>query len=248
MEISNENADKYSRMYRKGLVADVKTADMANGEGVRTTIFVSGCLFNCYNCFNKKIQDFNYGLAHADDVKAGKSVEGEFPRYYDKDLEDTIIESMEPTYVDGLTLLGGEPFMNTNILVPLCKRVRKEFGNIKTIWSWTGYEWEELQNMLQSGLPLSIEQAELLSLIDVLVDGRYIDSVRKLDLKRNHGHSPHFRGSSNQRIIDVKKSLCYNEIVEDKALYGKETIANRVVDFKELTGKESPRELEELGI
>lgn len=190
-------------------------------------------MFNCYNCFNKKLQDFNYGLAHADDVKAGKSVEGEFPRYYDKDLEDTIIESMRPNYVDGLTLLGGEPFMNTNVVVPLCKRVRKEFGNTKTIWSWTGYEWDELQDMVNAGFPLSIQQGELLSLIDVLVDGRYVDSIRQQDLK-NNPDGIHFRGSSNQRIIDVPSSLKQHKIVELTKFYEGEKIVPRDRDFKKI--------------
>jgi len=207
---------------------------MANGEGVRTTVFVSGCLFNCKNCFNRLLQDFNYGMDNAESIKKGEHVKGDFPRYYDKALEDDIIESMRPDYIEGLTLLGGEPFMNTNITVPLAKRVRKEFGNTKTIWSWTGYEWEELQNMMQSGLQLSIEQAKLLSLIDVLVDGRYVDSIRQQDLKDNP-QGINFRGSSNQRIIDVQASLKENKIVEMTRFYVGEKIVSRAgKDFKKM--------------
>lgn len=220
---------------RKGIVADVKTADMANGEGVRTTIFVSGCLqlFNCKNCFNKKLQNFNYGFDNAESVKNGKHVEGKFPRYYDKAIEDDIIESLKPSYIDGLTLLGGEPFMNTNITVRLTERVRKEFGDTKTIWSWTGYEWEELQEMLATDLPLAKQQAKLLSLIDVLVDGRYVDAIRQQDLKDNPD-GIHFRGSSNQRIIDVQKSLSTGKIVELNYLYENEKIVPRDRDFKKM--------------
>lgn len=220
---------------RQGIVADVKTADSQNGLGYRVSAYVGGCLFNCRNCFNKKIQSFNYGRAHADAIKQGKSVEGKFPRYYDKELEDTIIENLRPSYIDGLTLLGGEPFMNTNVTIPLAERVRAEFGDTKTIWSWTGYEWEELQEMIAYDYPLSREQGKLLSLIDTLVDGRYVDSIRQADLKANNNRDIHFRGSSNQRIIDVKKSLATNTIVERVDIYGDEVIVDRTgKDFKKM--------------
>jgi len=211
---------------RKRIVADVKTADMANGDGVRTTVFVSGCLFACKNCFNQKLQNFNFGRDNAESIKQGEHVEGEFPRYYDKALEDKIIESLRPYYIKGITLLGGEPFMNTNITVPLARRVRKEFGNTKDIWSWTGYEWEELRDMTSLDFPLSKEQKELLSLIDVLVDGRYVDSIRQRDLKDNPD-GIHFRGSSNQRIINVPESLRTNTIVERTEFYEGEKIVSR---------------------
>lgn len=230
MQLDNKNANKAMAL-RNGIVADVKLADMANGDGVRTTIFVSGCLFNCANCFNKLLQNFNYGKDNADSIKQGKHVDKEFPCYYDKELEDTIIDSLRPSYINGLTLLGGEPFMNTNITVPLAKRVREEFGNTKTIWSWTGYEWEELQEMLDSGLPLSYEQAKLLRLIDVLVDGRYVDSIRQQDLQ-NNPQGIRFRGSSNQRIINVPESIKQNKIIERTEFYEGEVIVPRDVDFK----------------
>lgn len=233
MEIKDKTVDMFARKLRKGIVADVKIADMANGEGVRTTIFVSGCLFNCYNCFNKKLQNFNYGKENADSIKQGKHIDNDFPRYYDKELEDLIIDSLKPDYISGITLLGGEPFMNTNITVPLCERIRKEFKHTKTIWSWTGYEWEELMNMFQSGLPISKEQQKLLSLIDILVDGRYVDSIRKQDLI-NNPQGIRFRGSSNQRIINVPKSLKTGLIVERKDLYTGEKIVERNQDFKKI--------------
>ena len=233
VELDFSTANGKALALRKGIVADVKTADMANGEGVRTTIFVSGCLFRCANCFNQKLQNFSYGFDNAESVKKGNHVEGKFPRYYDDTLEDEIIESLKPSYIDGLTLLGGEPFMNTNITVPLAERVRKEFGNTKTIWSWTGYEWEELQEMLATDLPLAKQQAKLLSLIDVLVDGRYVDAIRQQDLKNNQD-GIHFRGSSNQRIIDVPKSLSTGDVVELSYLYEDEKIVPRDRDFKKM--------------
>ncbi len=105
---------------------------------------------------------------------------------------------MSNDYVQGLTLLGGEPFINTQVCLKLCKRVRKEFGNSKDIWSWSGYTWEELQKD-------SDDKLELLSMIDILVDGRFLKDKMDLTLQ--------FRGSSNQRIIDVQKSLSDRQIV-----------------------------------
>lgn len=233
MELKPENVNDFSLKLRKGLVADVKLDDMENGASVRVTLFVSGCLFSCKNCFNKKLQDFNYGFSNAEAIKQGKHVLGEFPRYYDKELEDKIIEHLRPSYVDGLTLLGGEPFMNTNITVRLAQRVREEFGDSKTIWSWTGYEWEELMSMIESGLPISLEQARLLSLIDVLVDGRYVDSIRKQDLI-NNPQGIRFRGSSNQRIINVQESLASGQVVEYTEYYEDEKIVPRDRDFKKM--------------
>ena len=233
MEVKPKVVNRVAMSKRKGIVADVKLADMANGEGVRTTIFVSGCLFNCYNCFNKKLQSFNYGMDNAESIKNGEHIKDEFPRYYDQELEDKIIESLKPSYIAGITLLGGEPFMNTNITVKLAERIRAEFGNSKTIWSWTGYEWEELMQMIKLDFPLSKEQNKLLNLIDVLVDGRYVDSIRQIDLQ-NNPQGINFRVSSNQRIINVRASLFQGEIIERTDLYEGEVIVPRDQDFKKL--------------
>ena len=178
------------------------------------------------------MQNFNFGLDNAESLAESKS-KGQYPKFYDKAIEDEIIESLKPSYIAGLTLLGGEPFMNTNITVRLTERVRKEFGNTKNIWSWTGYEWEELQEMLATDFPLAKQQAKLLSLIDVLVDGRYVDAIRQQDLKDNPD-GIHFRGSSNQRIIDVQKSLSTGKIVELNYLYEDEKIVPRDRDFKKM--------------
>ncbi|KRK63616.1 anaerobic ribonucleotide reductase activator protein [Companilactobacillus tucceti DSM 20183] len=117
---------------------------------------------------------------------------------YTKELEDQIIKDLGQSYVQGLTLLGGEPFVNTQVCLSLCKRVRKEFGNTKDIWSWTGYSWDELMKE-------SDDKLELLSLIDILVDGRFLQAKKDLSLQ--------FRGSSNQRIIDVQESLKKKKVI-----------------------------------
>lgn len=141
---------------------------------------MSGCPFHCPGCYNVAAQNFHYG------------------KPYTQELEDQIITDMSNDYVQGLTLLGGEPFINTQVCLKLCKRVRKEFGNSKDIWSWSGYTWEELQKD-------SDDKLELLSMIDILVDGRFLKDKMDLTLQ--------FRGSSNQRIIDVQKSLSDRQIV-----------------------------------
>lgn len=175
-----------SKDYSQGYIADYKPFMFVDGEGVRCSIYVSGCLFACKGCFNRAIQNFRYGTP------------------YTNELEDKIIEDLSHDYVQGLTLLGGEPFLNTEVCLSLVKRVRQEFGHTKDIWSWSGYTFEEL-------LIDSEDKLELLGLIDVLVDGRFELDKRDLTLQ--------FRGSSNQRIIDVQKSLSQsNVVIWDKCL------------------------------
>lgn len=241
------NIDRMDRLDRaRGVIADVKHDDMSNGVKVRETVFASYCPINCFNCFNRVLQNRNYGYKEA---KEKKQFDNHFPAMYSKEVEDYLIEGIKPDYIDGLTLLGGEPFLNTKMFVPLCKRVRAEFGDSKTIWSWTGFEWNELLKSTKLSFPISQQQKELLNLIDVLVDGRYVDSIRKLDLIRNKGKDIHFRGSSNQRIIDVKRSLKENKVVELTNVYNGEKIVNRnAVGFKSLTGKETPDELVSMGL
>ncbi|KRM67529.1 ribonucleoside-triphosphate reductase class III activase subunit [Apilactobacillus ozensis DSM 23829 = JCM 17196] len=161
-------------------VADYKAFNFVDGEGVRCSLYVSGCLFHCPGCYNVAAQNFHYGQP------------------YTQALEDQIIEDMRKPYVQGLTLLGGEPFLNTQVCIKLCQRVRKEFGHDKDIWSWTGYKWEELMQE-------SYDKLKLLSLIDILVDGRFLEDKKDLTLQ--------FRGSSNQRIIEVPESLQQNKVV-----------------------------------
>ncbi|MGB2510625.1 anaerobic ribonucleoside-triphosphate reductase activating protein [Leuconostoc suionicum] len=169
-------AQKYSQNY----VADYKAFNFVDGEGVRCSLYVSGCLFLCPGCYNVAAQNFHFGQP------------------YTQELEDQIIEDLSQDYVQGLTLLGGEPFLNTDVCLQLCRRIRKEFGHSKDIWSWTGYTWEELEQE-------TYDKIRLLSLLDILVDGRFLEEEKDLTLQ--------FRGSANQRIIDVPKSLARNEVV-----------------------------------
>lgn len=162
-----------------GRIMDYKAFNMVDGEGVRCSLYVSGCLFHCEGCYNVATWNFRAGVP------------------YTQELEEQILADLSQPYVQGLTLLGGEPFLNTGILLPLVKRIRRELPD-KDIWSWTGYTWEEM--MLETP-----DKLELLSLIDILVDGRFDRSKRNLLLQ--------FRGSSNQRIIDVQKSLANNQVV-----------------------------------
>lgn len=162
-----------------GRIIDYKAFNFVDGEGVRNSLYVSGCMFHCKGCYNAATWSFKAGIP------------------YTKELEEQIMRDLAQPYVQGLTLLGGEPFLNTGILIPLVKRIRKELPE-KDIWSWTGYTWEEL--MLETP-----DKLKLLHLVDILVDGRF-DITKKNRILQ-------FRGSSNQRIIDVKKSLDQGKVV-----------------------------------
>ena len=164
----------------QGYIADYKPFNFVDGEGVRCSLYVSGCMFACPGCYNKVAQNFHYG------------------RPYTQELEDQILRDLGEDYVQGLTLLGGEPFLNTQVCLRLTRRIRQEYGDKKDIWSWTGYTWDEL-------LQDSKDKLDLLNEIDILVDGRFMEDLKDLTLQ--------FRGSSNQRIIDVKKSLAQNKVV-----------------------------------
>ena len=162
-----------------GRIIDYKAFNFVDGEGVRNSLYVSGCMFHCKGFYNAATWSFKAGIP------------------YTKELEEQIMRDLAQPYVQGLTLLGGEPFLNTGILIPLVKRIREELPE-KDIWSWTGYTWEEL--MLETP-----DKLELLHLVDILVDGRFDITKKNLMLQ--------FRGSSNQRIIDVKKSLDQGKVV-----------------------------------
>ncbi len=166
--------------WSKGKIADYKPYNFVDGEGVRCSIYVSGCLFACPGCYNAAAQNFNYGID------------------YTPELEEQILNDLSAPYCQGLTLLGGEPFLNTNVLVPLCQKVRQRFGQSKDIWSWTGYTFEELQEE-------SRDKLDLLEMVDVLVDGRFL--LAEMDLTKA------FRGSRNQRIIDVKETYRQGKVV-----------------------------------
>ena len=166
---------------------NVKYYDIADGEGVRTTLFVSGCTNRCEDCFQPETWDFQYGNPFTTAV------------------EDEILASLAPYYVNGLTLLGGEPFepSNQRALVPFLRRVRAQYPE-KTIWCFTGFTLDG--ELLREGSHPRCEVTdEMLSLIDVLVDGRYVKALKDSSLR--------FRGSSNQRIIDLNETRKQGTIV-----------------------------------
>ncbi len=165
---------------------EIKKNDIANGLGVRVSLFVSGCRHCCKNCFNSDTWSFSFG------------------KPFTKDTEEEIIEALKPDYVNGFSLLGGEPFEpeNQKELLPFLKRIKKEFPN-KDIWCYTGFLLDE--EILGDSRANTEFTKEMLSFIDILVDGRFVEELKDISLK--------FRGSSNQRVIDVKKTLETNEIV-----------------------------------
>ena len=166
---------------------NIKKNDIANGKGVRVTLFVSGCTNHCKNCFQPETWNFDYG------------------KPYTKETEDEIIDALKPSHIAGLTLLGGEPFEpeNQRELVKLLRRVRKELPE-KNIWSFTGFILD--QDLLDGGRKHCEVTDEMLSLLDVLVDGPFKEEEKDITLA--------FRGSRNQRVIDMKKSLKEQEVVE----------------------------------
>ncbi len=166
--------------------ATIKPRDIANGPGVRVSIFVSGCTRGCKDCFNREAWDFHYGEP------------------FTQETIDYIIEELRPDYMTGLTVLGGEPFepQNQPGVLELVRQVRKALPN-KTIWAFSGYTLDGY--MLPGKLGPKEITMEILSNLDVLVDGPFIAELKDLSLR--------FRGSSNQRLIDVQKTLESGQIV-----------------------------------
>lgn len=168
--------------------AKIKKCDVANGPGVRVSLFVSGCNHHCKNCFNREAWDFNYG------------------QEFTENEQNEIIDDLKPEYITGLSLLGGEPFERTNQegLVPLIKKVKQTYPD-KKIWCYTGFTFDKqiLGEMIEKENRESTK--EMLNNIDYIVDGKFVEELKDPKLR--------FRGSSNQRIIDVKKSLEQKEIV-----------------------------------
>ncbi len=164
----------------------IKKCDVANGPGVRVSLFVSGCTHHCKDCFNKETWDFNFG------------------EEFTKEQEDQIIKLLEPSYIKGFSLLGGEPFevCNQRVLVGLLKRIKETYPQ-KTVWCYTGYLLDD--ELLQESRARCEVTDEMLSYIDILVDGEFKAELKDLRLR--------FRGSSNQRIIDVKNTLAGDEII-----------------------------------
>ncbi len=156
----------------------IKYCDIANGIGIRTVLFVSGCTHHCKGCFQPETWDFSYGQP------------------YTEDTERDIIASLVPSYIHGLTLLGGEPMEpdNQRTLLPLLRRLKVEQPT-KTVWCYSGYTYEELTGVSRARCEVT---DEVLSLIDVLVDGEFVLEKKNISLR--------FRGSENQRIIDLPKT------------------------------------------
>lgn len=161
--------------------ATIKWTDIANGEGVRISLFVSGCTRRCKDCFNAVAWDFSYG------------------KPFDESVRESIYEGLKADYIAGLSLLGGEPLEpeNQRALLPFVKEVKKRFPE-KSIWCYTGNIFDPATGLLKEQDKNTEVTEELISLFDVLVDGEFIEAQKNIRLK--------FRGSSNQRILDVKKS------------------------------------------
>lgn len=165
---------------------NIKQYDIADGEGCRTTLFVSGCTNQCKNCFQPETWDFHFGQP------------------YTEETEQHLLNLLSDENIQGLTLLGGEPFEpeNQKVLVKLLRRVRKELPE-KDIWSYTGFIYD--RDLLEGQRKHCEVTDEMLSLLDVLVDGPFIEELKNISLS--------FRGSENQRVIDMKKTLETGEVV-----------------------------------
>ncbi len=165
---------------------EIKKTDIANGEGIRVSLFVSGCTHHCEGCFNPETWNFGYG------------------KEFTEETEKELLKAISPDFINGLTLLGGEPFepQNQRVLLPLLKKVKEQYPT-KNIWCYTGYLFDE--ELLKDSRARCEVTDEMLSVIDVLVDGEFKQEFKNITLK--------FRGSENQRIIDVKESLKTNEVV-----------------------------------
>ena len=166
--------------------ATIKPFDVANGPGVRVSLFVSGCTHHCKNCFNSEAWDFNYG------------------EKYTEEQTQKILDALQPDYIKGFSLLGGEPFepQNQQVLCEVLEKVKAAYPE-KTVWCYSGYLFDD--DLLTGRLCDPSITMRMLNCIDILVDGEFVDEKKDLTLR--------FKGSSNQRIIDVQKSLKANQVV-----------------------------------
>lgn len=165
----------------QGYLAKVEEESFVDGEGVRCSVYVSGCPFACAGCYNVAAQKFKYGTPFTDETLT------------------QILDACAPDYIAGLSLLGGEPFCNIDIIQPLIEAFRARFGHTKTIWVWSGFMFENLKHNTKA-------RKELLKQIDVLVDGPFVQQLYQPGLA--------FKGSLNQRVINVPLSLQTNTIIE----------------------------------
>ena len=155
----------------------VRNLDIANGPGIRVTLFVTGCPFRCSGCFNTLYQDFEYG------------------KNWSKDTQENFLSLGEPSYIKGFSILGGEPMAQGRAMLELLREIKRRYPE-KSVWMWTGYRYEDLD----------VQQREFLDYLDVLVDGSFIEKLHEPGLV--------FKGSKNQRLIDIKQSLSSGRIVE----------------------------------
>ncbi|WP_436862687.1 anaerobic ribonucleoside-triphosphate reductase activating protein [Staphylococcus caeli] len=165
----------------QGHVAKIESQSFVDGEGVRCSLYVSGCPFACKNCYNVVAQNFKYGES------------------FNQDILEEVMEACEPNYISGLSILGGEPFCNVDITLQCVQKFRLRFGKTKSIWVWTGFLFEYL--VQDTG-----ERSSLLKHIDILIDGPFINHLYKPNLP--------YKGSLNQRIIDVQTSLKQQRVCE----------------------------------
>jgi anaerobic ribonucleoside-triphosphate reductase activating protein len=167
--------------------SSIRSMDISNGEGVGVSIFVQGCHFHCKNCFNQSTWDFNGG------------------KEWTEDKENIFFELIDRPYIKRVSILGGEPLAdeNVNCILRICNKIRLCYGNKKTIWLYTGYTWEDIINNqfedLGNGYSRWSERALIMSKCDAMVDGRYVDNLKDMSYP--------YAGSTNQRVIDVQKSL-----------------------------------------
>lgn len=179
--------------------ASIRSLDISNGEGVGVSLFVQGCPFHCKNCFNSETWDFNGGKEWTEETK------------------NKFIELINRPYIKRVSFLGGECLAEQNLdeILKLVQEIRISFPE-KTIWLYTGFEWNQIMNIkvtqsffscqdLESKIQNVLKRQEIIKMCDVVVDGEYIDEQKDLTLK--------FRGSKNQRVIDVKQSLTQNKVI-----------------------------------
>lgn len=169
--------------------ANISSFDICNGEGIGTSLFIQGCNFRCSGCFNPETWDFNGG------------------KEWTKEIKDEFLKLIDRPYIKRVTLLGGSPLAKENLIdvLSLVKEIKNKFPD-KTIWLYTGYTWDYIFDCINTVDVLgNLVREEILKYCDVLIDGRFEEDKKDLSL--------HFRGSSNQRIIDVQKSLNEGEIV-----------------------------------
>ena len=168
--------------------AKIKHWDIANGEGIRVSLFVSGCKFHCKDCFNEEAQDFNYG------------------KLYTQDTEDELIKLVSDPHIDGLSILGGDPlWQDVSGLHDLCVLVYKIKQLGKNVWLWSGFKWENIMHPLKQPDAIKLGQQTLISLCDVFIDGKF--EINNKDLRLQ------WRGSKNQRVIDIRKSLSQGTVI-----------------------------------